>query len=57
VAKVSEFTYAQVEAEKARLRIQYGVKNWYAKAELAWAWATNREHYRLTTEAWKELGA
>jgi hypothetical protein len=50
------FTPDQLEAEAARLWVQFGgTKTLAARLELAWAWATNREHYTLTDAAWEEI--
>jgi len=50
------FTPEQLEAEKDRLDFQHGSqKGLAAQFELLWFRLFNKDHYRLTTLAWKEL--
>jgi len=51
-----ELFEAEVRAEMARLRYQYGgTKNFAAKAELWWAKHFNRQAYAVMKAAWYRI--
>lgn len=47
------YTVQELEAEKNRLRLQFGEKKTFlAKVELRWLLKTDQEHWALTNAAW-----